>query len=610
MLTRSLSVSRARVVNSVLRSSRTQLSLPVLQVISSPSRPLLRFQSSMPDRRSNSRTQYNGNRNAMQKTEVSPDSPWYNLVSAFEDCVFQTLESSRTPIFRVVTRSGSRAPMDHSNPLFWDALNRAMKLYEELLESPELNANMVSRLIHLLHNGLRINRKDRVLLSRKPDYDSSAFSKEVEIFLCDSLRKISDDLLAGKIQIHSYGLMHLLTSFKELMLNEEAVRLWKAGSQKPELETLFMHSRVVGVMLPLLYEEGATFDEIKKLVDISSEVSESIHPNLSIGMIKVSLLAGEGETALETFRKLCEDCKRQVNFGYLVDAHLLFISTSKDLAIANSFFNKAINHEMPYRVKLQVSAVTSFMENIWNETKNFGSVQDVWVKALAFYKEESLGIGIFSSLNKTFLHIFFKNFANDKVEGFKHLSSVIKIYEDIKGIDEPFLNIMLTKCVIWNDSDVIAYMSKNFDLFSIPKTVITYRIFLKVLGSVDNATNEDILQKWYDLMNKEDQSGQRYIANADWAAIRDATLSWTSGKYSKLNTVDPEIKKVEQEKITDGRDILYAKILKTYAPYRRDNKQIAQYTKGMSYFYPNLPKLMEGIRDLDTSDIDIPEYQS
>lgn len=60
------------------------------------------------------------------------------------------------------------------------------------------------------------------------------------------------------------------------------------------------------------------------------------------------------------------------------------------------------------------------------------------------------------------------------------------------------------------------------------------------MGSVDDASNAEILQRWMDLIRKSDEIGQRFIANADWAALRDATVTWTQNdrdsKKSNMNS--------------------------------------------------------------------------
>ena len=40
------------------------------------------------------------------------------------------------------------------------------------------------------------------------------------------------------------------------------------------------------------------------------------------------------------------------------------------------------------------------------------------------------------------------------------------------------------------------------------------------MGSVDDASNAEILQRWMDLIRKSDEIGQRFIANADWRSMQ------------------------------------------------------------------------------------------
>ena len=211
-----------------------------------------------------------------------------------------------------------------------------MELYYSLRESPDFNAYRVSRLIHLLHNGLRSTRDQLVKLSRKPDYDSQSFHKEMMNFLCNSLKDISDDILIGKVSVSGYGATHLLTSFKELSFDasqiriqsssNDCIRIWEASKNLTDETTsqAFQEPKVVGFMLPLLYAKTRSLTEPNELYNQIIQSKEFIHPNLYSGLIKVFIKAEDYEKALSLFGQLCEKAEVR-NYGYLIETHLSFI---------------------------------------------------------------------------------------------------------------------------------------------------------------------------------------------------------------------------------------------------------------------------------------------
>ncbi|SCU77927.1 LADA_0A02916g1_1 [Lachancea dasiensis] len=565
----------------------------------------------------------------------TPDSPWFHKVCAFEDCVAQTLYMSQTPRRRNNNnaRKGQQQQTlagGNTNPLFWDSIGRAMDLYRELLGSPELNSDRVSKLVHLLHNGLRANRNQLTRMNKKPDYDSQSFHKEMTNYLCESLREISQDVLSGKVELNEYGAMHLVTAFKELLLLEEAVSIWRSAISGSHVYTanIFLNPRVVGVVLPILYDNGVSYAEIQALYEKSSAMINYFHPNLSVGMIRASLSAGENQMALTLFQKLCEESS-EMKYGYLIETHLSFIGECKDLTISQAFFDKALNNEMPYKIDLQVSYVKSFLRNIWSQTRDFQKVYDIWYKSSVHYGRD-VNHGISSSLNDTFFDIFFEHYSQDKVSGLQQLQELISTYNHIKPIDEPFFNIILAKCTIWRDRQIIESIDKAYELYQTPKTIVAYRILLKSMGSVE-ATNEEIFQRWCNLVSKSDEIGQNFIANADWAALRDATVTWTQHCHD-IKSIQTESsdgfdaamqaanasgafddipqQASNQQLLSEDRLELYMKIVRRYSPFCRDSRQLSRLTSGTAVKYPVLQQALPKFNDLDVSNVYIPPFHN
>ncbi|EDO19443.1 hypothetical protein Kpol_1002p91 [Vanderwaltozyma polyspora DSM 70294] len=457
----------------------------------------------------------------------------------FENCVSSTLFMSQTPRrkYNYANSNIHNGPsIDNS---FWNSIQLAMKLYTDLILTSDLNSDRVSKLVHLLHNGLRTNRNQLTKMNKKPDYDSKSFHKEITNYLCKSLRVIANDVLLDKINLNEYGAMHLITAFKELLLFDECISIWQnsINSKNNYTSNIFLNPRVVGVILPILYDHGIPYDQIQLLYEKSSSMINYFHPNLSVGMIRASLSSGNIPMALSLFEKLSQE-STEMKFGYLIETHLSFIGECKDLEVAQLFFDKALNNEMPYKIDLQVSYVKSFLNNIWSQKKDFNHVYQIWYISSLHYGK-NVNHGISSSLNDTFFNIFFEHFKSNKLDGFNHLKSIIITYNNIKPIDEPFFNIILTKCSIWHDSNIIEFIDNSYDYYKIEKTIVSYRILLKSMGSIDNVENNIILSRWLDLVIKSDHIGQRFIANADWAALRDATITWAQDLSNKSNLTVP-----------------------------------------------------------------------
>lgn len=510
----------------------------------------------------------NNNRNFNLANDIpqGKDNPWYHQLVAFEDCVGKTYTAKSAPAY--------------NNPQFWDSIHRAMSLYHELSGTPDFNAERIAKLIYLLHTGLRQNRQQTLKLDKKPDFDAKNFHRDMMDYICLSLREIASDIISNKNSINEYGAMHLITSFKELQLSGEAISIWE-NARASQSGSVFLDPRVVGVILPIMYENGHSFSDIQLLFETSKGQINYYHPNLGVGMIRACLLANEINFALRLFEELCSNSQYK-KFGYLTETHLSFIGESNDLGVANTFFEKALNNEMPYQVDLQVPYVKKFIINTWNQTKDFNRVLDIWIKCWNNY---GTGVtkGVSSSLNELFLSIFFSSYENDKINGFEKLKQIINVYANIKPLDEPFLNIVMTKCVVWADAQVINEIFKCYYIYNVARTQVAYRVGLKAMGSIDVA-EEEILRRWDELIVFSDFQGATFIHNADWAALRDATIA---SKFS--NRVE-----------------LYAKIVKAYSNFSKDFNQIKMLTEVNSSRFPYIVPVMSNLDNVDISNIHIP----
>lgn len=543
-------------------------------------------------------------------SKVPRDSEWFNQINAFDDCLNQAMSVSRANPF---TRNpGSVSAENRDQLLFWDSVQKVVSMYHDLLPSGLLDAPRVSTLVNVLHNGLRINRSQLIKLSKKPDYDARSFNSENNKFLTQTLREVCRDLLEGRVTVNEYGAMHLLTSLRELQLEDEATELWKLAINDKRLTSLFLQPKVVGAILPLLYGRGKLpFDECKKLYFKSASTIDFSHPNLLCGYLDTCLLANENEEALKVYSTLCEICNAN-QFNYLADAHLSIMGKCRDINVARTFYRQAIEGELPYRIPLQVSHVNSFLQNIWSQTREYTQVEEVYLSTLSYYKNNPKYknrniLGILSSLNKTHFQIFFENYSEDPLEGYKNLQHLVNKYSQINGtVDEPFLNIILTDCTLWQKREVLQSILELYPLYNVPETIITKRIVLKAMGSLNDIETSEIVSKWKDLILKLDQMGQTYIANADWAALRDATVKWASEREQESN----DGQQVDKSDI-EARLLLYVKVLKMYLGYCRDQVQVERITRGCSVQFPALKPFLDKMDTIPTDDIEmVPELRS
>ncbi|KAH3672071.1 hypothetical protein WICMUC_004472 [Wickerhamomyces mucosus] len=458
----------------------------------------------------NNNNRKNSQHNHQNSFQINRSSPWYNQLSALQECL---LDASN------LTESSGQL-------FFWDSLKKAMVLYEEIKGVPDFDSRLTGSLVHALHTGLRANRSQLTRLSKKPDYDQNSFHNELNIFIKNSLRTISNDLLNNVVLIDDNGAMHLLTCLKELKLDNEAISIWSSSMELEHLKFIFLQPKVVGVLLPMMYQLGSNYSDLENLFQQSNSLNgkKPTHPFLLSGIIKTSLAAKEHEKSLFYYNELLDHPSKSMTISSLIDVHLAFIGESKDIEIANIFFNKAINKEMPYKLTLQVNNVKQFLSNIWLETGDFNKVLDIWIKSTKFYGR-NINHGISSSLNNKFFEIFFEKFNIKSDEGLLTLKKIIGIYNDLKPIDEPFFNIIISKCIIWGDKETIDSLYNAYGLYNLQKTQVSRRIYLKSLGSIEISNDEEILNAWEDLIKFNDLEGYDYIANADWAALRDSTIA-------------------------------------------------------------------------------------
>lgn len=429
---------------------------------------------------------------------------------------------------------------------FWDAVEKIMPLYDELIFTGELNQRRVDELISLLRNGLRMHRFELSKLKKNIDRDLNSPLQQMQVYLKDSLIKISNDIVSNNnnqmgtvnISISSRGLTNLFKAFTDMGLIDEATVIWNRGKKDARLYPLFTSESVLGSVLTLLIENKEfDYEEIASMyqtIKATKKENDIIHSELQVAMIRASLLKGKTDRALEIFKEITSDVlqfymKKQINppvavKNYMTMAHLSFIGYCQDYETANIFFTDSFQNQMPYLTPIQINYVKKFMVNTWKNTKDFDKVTKIWYLTWQYFeKNHKSTTAISSSLNDAYLDIFFEKYNHFDNEAAAELKKLLAKYAEIKSMDEPFFNCLITKSKKWANVGVFQSIVKVADLYNFPKTNVYHRCVLKASGSVELPINE-IFNLFQRLLHSNIQLGSNHLTNADWFAFRDATI--------------------------------------------------------------------------------------
>lgn len=391
----------------------------------------------------------------------------------------------------------------------------------------------------LLRNGLRIHRLELSKLKKNLDKDSNNPIKNIHYLLTCAIREVSYNLLDGLISLNAHGLTHLFKAYKDLGFTYEAVHIWETGKRNPNLNHLFTSEPVLGSIFPFLVESGDfDFNEIWQMylkIKNSKSSNEKLHNELQVGIIRVCLFKNKTNDALSIFKQLTSDVYNSFNNkgieppinvkSYMTMAHLSFIGFCKDIDTADYFFNDAVNEAMPYLTPLQLNFIKKYLSNTWEITNNYEKVKNIWLITWNHYElKKTSNSSVSSSLNDAFLTIFFKKYPKFSPESFMELKQIINDYSLIRPIDEPFINVLLSKSTTWHNSEVFEYILNTANSHQFSKTNVFYRCCLKACGSVD-IDSLSILTLFRQLLSNNASNGMKFIAHADWVALRDATIN-------------------------------------------------------------------------------------
>ncbi|KAL6453002.1 RMD9 RNA-binding protein RMD9 [Candida maltosa Xu316] len=397
------------------------------------------------------------------------------------------------------------------------------------------------------------SRRSRLGKARNRDNDQAAAFNE-DVSYQTAVLSLAELIASGELNsiLSSRTLFKVFGTLLQFKLSNDILSLWESGISG-EVGSLYLAHDVLSIVIQVGYESKRfSYEEIKQIYDSSVVEGEPVHPFLSDRIGQVAISEGDharGLDALESLMTLYEsDPKERAVLGGLAQLHLSFIGQCKDIAIAKRFFEKALNPGgLPYVVVLKSPYMVSFLQNCSDGGDSMETLIELWKRISTQYIRDNHDLSSKSAtINTGLFKIFFDKYPEPTEEAVKMLSL---IFEKCPKIDEVFLNTMVS-IMSWNDKDLFQKIVNAYEKYNVEKSIISHRIILKQAGLIE-FSNSDILNLWNELLHKLDEENYTYIANADWASLRAATLF--------------------SEKYKDQRTGVYFSILKKYKDYMQHN---------------------------------------
>ncbi|KAI5968145.1 RMD9 [Candida margitis] len=413
-----------------------------------------------------------------------------------------------------------------------------------------------------LYSATITSRKTRLGNSRNRDKDQADAFKE-DVVYQTAVLNLMELVAAGDFNnvLSSRILFKIFGTLLQFKLNTEIMSLWENGVSQSEKSSngigqLYLSHDVLSIVLQVAYEtKRFNYEEIKSIYNMSVNENEPVHPFLSDRIGQVAINEGDharGLDALEDLMALYEKNPQEKSIlGGLAQLHLSFIGQCKDVVIAKRFFDRAVDNaeSLPYVVVLKAPYMVSFLENCVNAGDSMEDVIQLWSRISNHYGETSAATSSSKSatINAGLFKLFFNKYPEPNEESIKLLKL---IFTKAPKIDEVFLNTLISN-MQWTEKSLAQDVIDAFDKFNVEKSIISHRVILKQAGQVDYSVPE-ILQLWNNLLAKLDAENYKYIANADWSALRAATAFAENYK-------------------SDERLGLYFSLVKAYKNYMQHN---------------------------------------
>lgn len=488
-----------------------------------------------------------------------------------------------------------------------------------LVSDPEITSVITVHDLNQLGGVLNVTmfqqRSARLGNSKNRDSDEKGEQFGIESALQQGTLDLAHRIMNGEYNqlLSAPFLTRVMFTLQQLRYYQEAVNLWEHGINDPEVGSLYLDHKVLASVLFMAYEiKRFSYDDVLRIYEVNTKDTKIIHYDLRATVGKICILSGDYATALdhlESMLQVYEESKRVKRpfLDAIRDLHLCFIGMCKDVRIAKHFFDKVINRDLPYDVRLKVPHIVGLLHNCYETGEPIDSILYFYQNTLANYSEDEKNgkakriNASYAQLNNTIFNIFFQLYPSLNQDAFEKLKEVMTIYAQYAPIDEVLLNTIITN-YSWNDKEVLEQLIANYDYYRVDRTPVSYRICLKKVGSVGNYSLEEIVAKWNQSLQKLDADGYRYIPIADWAAIRDATI--LSDKYSaERKELYMHILNRYKDYFQDAQSI--NRFLKVWSRYSDHYRDIVVLTRGngdgYAYEVPQLRNLKPGINFKDVS---------
>jgi hypothetical protein len=482
------------------------------------------------------------------KSTATRSTPPPTRSSIPEDASYQPKYRNRKPRNYKPARQSDYDYQHFVSKSFEEIQQYQTRLQEGTFKS-EISEQELFRYATDIYNGTINLRRKRLGKTRNRDRDEKDAFVE-DLAYQTAILSLAELIISGELN-HALSARSLFKVFGTLLqfkLNTEVLNLWETGVNS-EQGKLFLSHPVLSVVIQVGYEtKRFNYDEIKQIYDMSVVPNEPVHPFLSDRTGQVAISEGDharGLDALESMMTLYEKNPNEESvLGGLAQLHLSFIGHCKDIAIAKRFFEKAITPGgLPYVVALKSPYMVSFFENCSAAGDSMEEIIDLWARISRHYEQE--GHALFSknaSICNGLFKVFFTKYPEPTPEAKELLHLIFRINPPANEI----LSNTLISNMPWEDKEFFQEIAQSYDRYGIDKTMVCHRIILKQAGHIE-FSNEEILDLWNQLLRKLDDQEYFYIANADWSALRAATMF--------------------SDKFKEQRTPLYLSILKTYKDY-------------------------------------------
>ncbi|CAN3376157.1 hypothetical protein DIURU_003762 [Diutina rugosa] len=484
----------------------------------------------------------------------------------------------------------------------FEAMQRVIELF---LEDGDLRRVLSSRnvfnVVSMMRYLIKGSRDARLSGSKNRDKDQRSRSAYVdEATLSLLTQQITEVINRGECNaVLNPGIVKMLIScLQEMNMDRELFGLWEYNITLQDMAPIYMSQIVLATVLPLGYSSNRfTYEQAWQIFELNKDTPDpgstpsafTTDPRLLSSMGQIAVSAGDYSRGLDLFESLLQSYEtssdhqsKSMVLRALCTLHLEFIRSCKDISIASHFFDKVVNNDLPYRPLLKVDCVASLLTNI-SAQNNLDLLKHVWMKTITYYQSEEAKVhnaqalySRYSVVNNAFFKAFFAMYPQLNDESSAELRDILSLYQENRKLDEYMVNNVISN-YSWNDKRVYDQLVMMYDSFGIDRTQVSYRIALKKLGSIPEASCADIVASWNQSLRQLDADRIKYIPVADWAALRDSTIFAAAP--------------------TQERTDLYLALLHAYRNYQQDNSAVKRFIgnwiKSPDYF-PLIAGVVDG----------------